>query len=83
MDFQSNTGFLPAGELGTWLLGPSPYLLAGGITNGQNQFETQFFTPANPQLLGLSVTSQAFVGDHGTWFFSNTGQQDRRAMTRD
>jgi hypothetical protein len=71
MDFQSNTGFIPAGALGTWLLGLSPYLLAGGITNGQNQFQTQFFTPANPQLLGLQMTSQALVGDHGTWFFSN------------
>lgn len=71
MDFQVNTGFLPAGVLGTWLLGLSPHLLAGGITNGQNQFEAQFFTPPNPQLLGLRITSQAFVGDHGTWFFSN------------
>jgi len=71
LDFQSNTGFLPAGSLGTWLLGLSPYLLAGGITNGQNQFQTQFFTPPDPQLLGLRITSQAFVGDHGNWFFSN------------
>ncbi len=72
MDFRSNTGFTPAGSLGTWLLGPSPHLLAAGITNGQNQFEVQFATPNNPQLVGLSVTSQALVGDHGTWFFSNT-----------
>jgi hypothetical protein len=71
MDFQSNTGFTPAGSLGTWLLGPSPYLLAGGITNSQNQFEVQFTTPNNPQLLGLRITSQALVGDHGNWFFSN------------
>lgn len=71
MDFQDNTGFLPVGGLGTWLLGLAPYLLAGGITDGQNQFEAQFFTPPNPQLLGLRITSQALVGDHGTWFFSN------------
>ena len=71
MDFQANTGFTPAGALGCWLLGPSPYLLAGGITNAQNQFQVQFATPNNPQLIGLSVTSQAFVGDHGNWFFSN------------
>ena len=71
LDFTSNTGFLPAGALGTWLLGLSPYLLAGGITNGQNQFQTQFFTPPDPQLLGLKISGQAFVGDHGFWFFSN------------
>ncbi|HEU4418993.1 MAG TPA: hypothetical protein VFT55_08640 [Planctomycetota bacterium] len=71
MDFQDNTGFLPVGGLGTWLLGLSPFLLAGGITDGQNQFQAQFFTPPNPQLLGLRITSQALVGDHGTWFFSN------------
>jgi hypothetical protein len=71
LDWQSNTGFTPAGGLGCWLLGPAPFLLAGGITNGQNQFEVQFATPNNPQLLGLRVSSQAFVGDHGTWFFSN------------
>jgi len=71
LDFQSNTGFLPAGSLGTWLLGLSPFLLAGGITNGQNQFQTPFFTPPNPQLIGLRISSQAFVGDHGNWFFSN------------
>jgi hypothetical protein len=76
LDFRSNTGFLPAGELGTWLLGLSPYLLAGGITNGQNQFQTQFATPNNPQLVGLSITAQAFVGDHGTWFFSNPDNKD-------
>lgn len=72
MDFQENTGFLPLGGLGVWLLGVNPYLLAGGITNGQNQFETQFYTPNNPALVGLRVTSQALVGDHGTWFVSNT-----------
>ena len=59
------------GSLGTWLLGLSPFLLAGGITNGQNQFQTPFFTPPNPQLIGLRISSQAFVGDHGNWFFSN------------
>lgn len=72
MDFRANTGFTPAGSLGCWLLGPSPYLLAGGITNSQNQFEVQFATPNDPQLIGLSITSQALVGDHGNWFFSNT-----------
>jgi hypothetical protein len=71
LDFKSNTGFIPVGALGTWLLGLSPYLLAGGITNGLNQFQAPFFTPPNPQLLGLQISGQAFVGDHGNWFFSN------------
>ena len=71
LDFTSNTGFLPYSNFGAWLLGSSPATIAAGFTNGQNQFQAQFFTPANPQFLGLQITSQAFVGDHGNWFFSN------------
>jgi len=73
MDFTSNTGFLPLPFLanGVWLLGLNPYLLAGGITNGLNQFQAPFFTPAVPALVGLQISSQAIVGDHGFWFFSN------------
>jgi hypothetical protein len=71
LDFTSNTGFLPFGGFGVWLLGTAPYLLAGGITNPQNQFQAQFTTPAIPSLVGLEVSSQALVGDHGNWFFSN------------
>lgn len=71
MDFTANTGFLPAGGFGTWLLSTSPYLHAGGLTNAQNSFQAPFTTPAIQSLLGLAVTTQAFVGDHGNWFFSN------------
>lgn len=71
MDFTSNTGYLPVGGFGVWLLGLAPYLHAGGITNGANVFQAPFATPALPALIGLQVTSQAFVGDHGTWFVSN------------
>jgi hypothetical protein len=71
LDFLSNTGFTPFGGFGVWLLGASPYLMASGFTGGQNQFQVQFATPNNPALVGLSITSQALVGDHGNWFFSN------------
>lgn len=71
MDFTSNTGFLPLPGLGVWLLGFAPYLHAGGITNGAGVFQAAFATPANPSLVGLEVTTQALVGDHGAWFFSN------------
>lgn len=71
LDFTANTGFLPAGAFGVWLLSASPYLHAGGITAAQNVFQAPFTTPNIPSLVGLQITSQAFVGDHGTWFFSN------------
>jgi hypothetical protein len=71
LDFTSNSGFLPFGGFGVWLFGGSPYLLAGGITDPQNLFQAPFLTPANAALLGLAVSSQALVGDHGNWFFSN------------
>lgn len=71
MDFTANTQFLPFPAFGVWVLGMAPHLLAAGITNGQNQFQTPFATPAIPSLIGLQITSQALVGDHGNWFFSN------------
>jgi hypothetical protein len=71
LDFASNTGFLPFGGFGVWLLGTAPYLFAGGITNALNSFQAPFTLPANPALVGMQLTSQAFVGDHGNWFFSN------------
>ena len=71
LDFTSNSRFLPLAGFGVWLFGGSPYLLAGGITDPQNLFQAPFLTPANAALLGLAVSSQALVGDHGNWFFSN------------
>lgn len=71
MDLTANTGFLPLGAWGVWLLGTSPYLHAGGITTALNVFQAPFTTPNIPSLVGLQISSQAFVGDHGTWFFSN------------
>jgi hypothetical protein len=71
LDFASNTGFLPFGGFGVWLLGTSPHLFAGGITNALNSFQAPFAVPANRALIGMELTSQAFVGDHGNWFFSN------------
>ncbi|MEO6594814.1 MAG: hypothetical protein ABIP94_08690 [Planctomycetota bacterium] len=71
MDFTSNTGFIPFGAWGVWLLGAAPYLHAGGITTGLNVFQAPFTTPNVPSLVGIDITSQAFVGDHGNWFFSN------------
>lgn len=71
VDFTSNTGYTPAGPLGTLLLGGNAAVVASGITNGQNQFEISFFVPSLPSLVGTSFTGQALVGDHGNWFLAN------------
>jgi hypothetical protein len=71
VDFTFNTGYLPFGSAGVWLLGGSAASLASGITNGQNQFEINFTMPNIPSLVGTSFTGQGLIGDHGTWFFAN------------
>lgn len=72
VDFTSNTGYLPLGAAGTYLLGGSPGLLAQGFTNAPNRFEVQFTTPADQTLLGLEFTCQAVFGTAtGAWQLSN------------
>jgi len=71
MDWTANAGFLPIpGFGGAWLMGSQPFLLAGGITFG-GVYQTTYTTPNNPALIGLEVSSQAFVGAQNTWEFSN------------
>lgn len=71
MDWTNNTGFTPIPAFGgAWLMGGQPFLLAGGVSFG-GVFQTSYTTPNNPALLGLEVTSQAFVGSQNTWEFSN------------
>lgn len=71
VDFSSNVGFAPVPAFGVWLLGASPFLLATVLTNGQNEATAMFPTPANAALVGLTLSAQALIGDHGNWFFSN------------
>ncbi len=70
-DLTANTGYSPFGAFGTFLLGQNAVTLASGFTNAQGQFEISVTMPNLPALAGTSLTGQALVGDHGTWFFSN------------
>ena len=71
LNFTSLTSYTPFGAFGTWLLGNGAATIASGVTNSQNQFEITYTMPVIPALVGVSMSSQALVGDHGTWFFSN------------
>lgn len=72
IDFTSNTGFVPLGEFGGYVLGANPVLLAGGFTNGPGVFQVVVTTIQDQTLVGLEITSQAIVGDPGnTWYFSD------------
>jgi hypothetical protein len=57
----SATSYLPAGALGTWLLGFNSLHVRSGVTNGQGQFEFNLTMPTIPSLVGVSFTSQALV----------------------
>lgn len=71
LGFTDLTGYSPFGSYGVWLLGNSAATLAFGVTNAQNQFEVQYTMPSIPSLVGIELSAQALIGDHGTWFFSN------------
>jgi len=71
LNFTDFTTYTPFGSFGTWLLGNGAATLASGVTNAQDKFETFFTMPVIPSLVGVSLSGQALIGDHGTWFFSN------------
>ena len=58
----AQTTYLPAGAAGTWLLSPATMqFLNYGVTNAANVFEFTFTMPNAPELVGLSITSQAVL----------------------
>ncbi len=71
LDFTANTGYVPFGNAGVWLLGPNAATIASGFTNGQGQFEISYGVPNVPQLIGTDFTGQGLVGSNGTWFLAN------------
>lgn len=71
IDFTANTGFNPVPGLDVYLLGPSAFTLASGMTTAQGQFQTSFTVPNMPQFAGISVSSQALVLESTNWYFSN------------
>jgi hypothetical protein len=71
LGFTDLTGYTPFGAFGTWLLGGQVATIATGVTNAQNQFQANYTMPSIPALVGVELSAQALIGDHGTWFFSN------------
>ena len=75
----SATSYLPLGPIGTWLLGLNAQFLASGVTNGQAQFEISFTMPNAPELVGISISGQAFTFSNGNVLLSNTDCKEVRA----
>jgi hypothetical protein len=75
----SATGYLPLGPIGTWLLGLNAQFLASGVTNGQAQFEISFTMPNAPELVGISISGQAFTFSNGNVLLSNPDCTEVRA----
>lgn len=61
IDLTSNTGFTPLGNMGTYLLGATPTLVASGFTNQPNLFQSHIQTPYDQTLLGVDISGQAIV----------------------
>jgi hypothetical protein len=55
------TAYIPAGPLGTFVLGGPIALLASGTINGVGQFQFNFTMPNNPLFVGVEITSQAIL----------------------
>jgi hypothetical protein len=71
-DFTANTRYVPFGAPGVFLLGPGAVTITSGTTNGQGQFQFDFFVPPSASAyLGTSFTGQALLATGGNWSFSN------------
>jgi hypothetical protein len=76
LNWTDSTAYTPFGGFGVWLLGNGAATLASGVTNAQNQFEIRYTMPVIPSLVGLEMTGQALIDDHGTWFLSNVDSKE-------
>jgi len=52
---------------------------ASGVTNGQAQFEISFTMPNAPELVGVSISGQAFTFANGNLLLSNPDCKTVRA----
>ena len=71
VDARVNTGYLPLGAAGTWVLGPSAVPFAQGATNAFGRFQTRFTMPTLPALVGQEITGQAVIQDGAGFLISN------------
>lgn len=74
------TSYIPAGPLGTFLLGPQFALLKRGQVNQLGVFEFSYQPPNITSLVGLSITGQALVQEtNGFLLLSNPDCKEVRA----
>ncbi len=57
------TGYLPLGNLGTWLIGLDAQFVTSGTVHARGQFEFSFTMPRLPGLVGATFVGQAVVVD--------------------
>lgn len=69
------TGFLPLGELGSWLLGTAALPLGRVTIRGDGDGDLRVALPAVPELVGTRFTGQAAVVDGAQVRFTNPDSQ--------
>ena len=67
----ANTGYMPFGSAGVWLIGSDTMTIHSGFTNQLGALQVSVTMPNVPSLIGTSYTAQALISNSGTWFFSN------------
>ncbi len=71
MTTRSLTGFLPAANAGSWLLGNVVLLMNQGVIGPTGQFRFNFRMPTIPSLVGVEFTAQALVAETGGLLITN------------
>lgn len=71
VDARANTGYLPLGGAGTWLLGPAAVPFVSGQINALGRFVTRFTMPTLPALVGQEIVGQAVIEDGGVFTVTN------------
>lgn len=75
---RTDTGYLPLGAPGTWILGGSAIVFNQGFTNGVGRFQFNYTMPTLPALVGLEVSGQAIVFESGAFRLTNPDCKDIR-----
>ena len=71
VDLTANTGYLPLGNFGTWILGPNAQFFRSGVIGATGQFRFNFQFPTIPSLLGTSFSAQAGIVQNGAVLITN------------
>ena len=66
VNHRSQTGYLPLGAAGTWLLG-NALPIRNGTISGVGRFRFEFTMPTLPALVGQEFSAQAIVQENGVF----------------